>query len=97
MAAQTLPDKDPGDTADFPIDFGPLLASAEEIASVVWTVPVGLTNVLEEIDGTGKFAILWLSGGTAGVCYRITAAVTTDASPTARIFERDFVLKVTEL
>jgi len=97
MAAQQLPDKDPGDTVDFPIDFSPLLASSEQISSVMWTVPAGLTNVLEEIDGTGKFAILWLSGGTAGVCYRITASVVTDASPQARTFERDFILKVKEI
>lgn len=97
MAAQQFPDKDPGDTVDFPVDFTNVLESAEQIASVVWTVPAGLTSVLEEIDGTGKFAIIWLSGGTEGTCYRLTAAVTTDATPQVRIFERDFKLQVRAL
>lgn len=94
VAALRWPDKDPADVLDYGLDlaeFLSLTSPADTIASVAWTVPAGLTaGVQSHANG---IATTWLSGGTAGTDYTITATITTTGGRTiersAAIYVRD--------
>ena len=68
------PSKDPDATLDYDIDWSAWLGQ-DTIAGSVWTVPAGLTSVLEE--NTTTKASIWLTGGTAARNYTITNTITT--------------------
>jgi hypothetical protein len=87
----TWPNKDPDDILDYSIDWGRLLDDGDAIASVVWIVPTGLTGGVELI--TGAITTVWLSGGSAGQSYDVTARVTTSGG---RQMDRSGRLFVTE-
>jgi len=76
---------------DFSVDWSAWLADAETISTSEWTVPDGLTKGAES-DAAGV-ATVWLSGGTAGVTYRVRNKVSTSDS---RVDERSFFVRVTE-
>jgi len=52
------------------------------------------------IDGTAyaanTVATAWLSGGTVGVTYKVRCRFTDNNSPTARIDDRTFAVRVIE-
>lgn len=83
--------KDPDAQLDFSVDWSDWFTGEEEIASVTWTVETGLTNVTTYYTATT--ATIWLSGGKAGVSYKVACRITTDSSP-ARTDERTFVVSV---
>lgn len=89
------PDKDPGDRREFGVSGANAFDSTETVASVVWTVPSGLT--LESQAQTGQVATVTLSGGTAGTTYTVTAAITTTKGTPAQIWERDVRLRVVNI
>jgi hypothetical protein len=87
----TWPNKDPDDILDYSIDWTRLLDPGDTIASVTWIVPSGLTGGAELI--TGAITTVWLSGGTTGRTYDVTARVTTSGG---RQIDRSGRLFVTE-
>jgi hypothetical protein len=93
VAALRWPDKDPADVLDYAMDFADFLASPiDTIASVVWTVPAGLTAGTQyNVSGV---ATVWLSAGAAGTDYAITARVITAGG---RTIERSAALYVRDL
>ncbi len=89
------PAKDPSDSLDYSIDWTKQLAlptTADTIATVVWTVPTGLTAGPQILSGNVTTA--WLSGGTNGVEYLVTCRITTANN---RIIERSVRIVVQEL
>ena len=85
--------KDPQSKLDYSVDWSDWLASGEEIATSTWQSLDGL--VIETSGFTGTFAVVWVSGGTAGTTYRLTNTMTTNNSP-ARIDQRTITIKVQE-
>ena len=95
VAALRWPDKDPADNLDYSLDLAEFLASstpADTITAVVWTVPAGLTAGVQY--HAAGVATTWLSGGTAGTDYTVTARITTAAG---RVLERSASIYVREL
>jgi hypothetical protein len=83
--------KDPGAVVDYAIDLsnagGNTGGSADAgwlqgdtISSVAWTVPTGITSATT--SNTTTKATIWLSGGTAGTDYLITARFVTASGRT---------------
>ena len=85
---QKWPHKDPSDVLDYAIDWTNQL-EGDTITTSEWAVPAGL--VLDSTDREAQKTLAWISGGTAGVEYRITARITTAAG---RHFERSAALRV---
>ena len=81
--------KDPDAKLDYQWDWSDWLDSGDEIASAVFTVPSGLTNVSN--SKTTTTATIWLSGGTAGETYEIACEITTAQT---RIDERTVCIRV---
>lgn len=77
-------DHDPNAILDYNVDWGsgaapgPWLASGETISTSSWTIPSDLTLVTA--TKTDNQATAWISGGTAGVVYRITNRIVTSAT-----------------
>jgi len=75
------PAKDPADVLDYQFDIAPALIGndGDAIASLdVAIVPAGPGDVsLVSAAADGASAVLWLSGGQAGVNYAITLSVVT--------------------
>ena len=71
-------EKSPGATLTYSIDWsGWLGESGDTISTYVWTVPSGLTSVLE--SNTTTEVSIKLSGGTQGKSYELKCAITTVA------------------
>ena len=90
--------KDPTDVKDYDIDWADVLAGESEtaLASCTWAAsdPAGLTVLaappyLPAIVGTKT--IVWVSGGTAGTRYTLTATVVT-AGATPRTHQKSLVI-----
>ena len=87
--------KDPSDIAPHGIDWSRELAAvtpAETIATVVWTVPAGLTGGTQSVSGS--VALIVLSAGVAGADYEVTCRITTSGG---RTLERSASLAVRDL
>ena len=97
MSVLRFPDKDPGDRLDYTADFQDVLVGVEKITARTWTVPTGLVNEGSVIAADGKSTSIILSGGTVDTVYTLTVSVTTDVGSPARIYERDFKIKVKNL
>lgn len=59
---------------DYTIDLTDELGT-DTISTVTWTVPTGITK--DSQSETTKRATIWLSSGTAGTDYTLTATVVT--------------------
>lgn len=95
-ATSSIPvyDKDPNAVLWYGVTWVDYLAQigADSIATSTWIVPVGLTNVAEQI--ANPIAKVKLSGGTVGESYDVVNRITTTASAetedrTIRIFIRE--------
>jgi hypothetical protein len=62
---------------DFAIDWSAWLRTGETITVSTWAVQSGLTKGADSVDGAA--AIVWISGGNAGVRYVLTNTITTSA------------------
>ena len=75
------PAKDPADVLDYEFDFSAALVGNEgdELSGVsVAVTPEGAGAVaVNSVAGDGGMAVLWLSGGQAGVVYSVQVSVTT--------------------
>lgn len=80
--------KDPNSTLDYAIDWSRWLGT-DTIATVAWTLQSGITQASASNDTTT--ATIWLSGGTAGEDYLVTARITTSAG---RQLDTSMLIKV---
>ena len=83
------PLKDPSAVLDYAFDWTEWLAAAETITDHTITADTGITADSSTEDA-GK-VIVWLSGGTAGINYKVACLVTTSAG---RTDERTIWIKV---
>lgn len=72
--------KDPAAILDYEIDWSAWLANGEVITASSFTADAGLT-IVSTANGD-KAATVWLSGGVAGVKYRVGNTVTTSQGRT---------------
>ena len=85
------PLKDPSAVLDYVFDWTDWLASGETIISHTITADTGIT-VESSTEDAGKVTV-WLSGGTAGINYKVACLITTSAG---RTDERTIWIKVVE-
>jgi len=76
---------------DYVFDWTEWLATGETIANYTITPDTGIT-VDSSTEDDGKVTV-WLSGGTAGINYKVACLVTTSAG---RTDERTIWIKVVE-
>ena len=85
------PLKDPSAVLDYVFDWTEWLAAAETITVHTITADTGITvDSSTELDGK---VTVWLSGGTAGINYKVACKITTSAG---RTDERTIWIKVVE-
>ena len=82
--------KDPSAILDWAFDWTDWLAAAETITDHTITADTGIT-VDSSTEDDGKVTV-WLSGGTAGINYKVACLITTSAG---RTDERTIWIKVT--
>ena len=85
------PLKDPSAVLDYVFDWTGWLAAAETITDHTITADTGIT-VDSSAESDGKVTV-WLSGGTAGINYKVACLITTTAG---RTDERTIWIKVVE-
>ena len=85
----TLAPKDPADEVWYTVDWADWLDTGETVSGTAWTVPTGITNAA--VTSTSTTSLIKLSGGTAGVTYKIACKATTSAS---QVVERSFLVPV---
>lgn len=73
------PSKDPQEVLDYEVDWTGRLGS-DDIDTVTWTVPSGITKESEDVSGA--VAVIWLSGGSAGQSYPVGCLVETTGGRT---------------
>lgn len=72
--------KDPSAILDWAYDWTDWLAAAETITDHTITADTGIT-VDSSTESDGKVTV-WLSGGTAGINYKVACLITTSAGRT---------------
>jgi hypothetical protein len=88
MSCELLPykgfcPKAPGETKDYLFNFAAeMTATTDTIASMTWEVDSGITRVADTFTTTA--GRIWLSGGTDGTKYLVTAIAVTTAGRTLR-------------
>ena len=85
------PLKDPSAVLDYVFDWTGWLATSETIVNHTITADMGLV-VDSSTENNGKVTV-WLSGGTAGINYKVACKITTSAG---RTDERTIWIKVVE-
>ena len=85
------PLKDPSAVLDYVFDWTEWLAAAETITDHTITADTGIT-VDSSTEASGKVTV-WLSGGTAGINYKVACLITTSAG---RTDERTIWIKVVD-
>ena len=83
--------KDPSAVLDYVFDWTGWLATVETIADHTITADTGIT-VDSSTEDAGKVTV-WLSGGTAGINYKVACLITTTEG---RTDERTIWIKVVE-
>ena len=92
------PTKDPSDVLDYRFNISPALIGNE--GDSISTLDVFITPdnpgdlALNEAQADGSYAVLWLSGGQAGIVYTVTILITTT---NGRTLQRSILLPVLEL
>ena len=74
------PLKDPSAVLDYVFDWTEWLATVETITDHTITADTGIT-VDSSTESDGKVTV-WLSGGTAGINYKVACKITTSAGRT---------------
>ena len=85
------PLKDPSAVLDYAFDWTGWLAAGETITDHTITADTGIT-VDSSTEDAGKVTV-WLSGGTAGINYKVACLITTTAG---RTDERTIWIKVVD-
>lgn len=96
MAILAKFEKQPADVQDYDISFVDWLAGLTDTAvSVVVTTETGITQTQAASISAGIVKV-WLSGGTDGTTYKVTATLTTAHTP-ARVKQVEISLRVKEV
>lgn len=71
--------KDPNVTKDYPINWAARLVSGDTITASTWVAEPGITIGTggQAPTSTTTTTLVWLSGGTVGVEYKVTNHITT--------------------
>jgi len=85
------PLKDPSAVLDYAFDWTDWLATSETIANHTITADTGI--VVDSSTENAGIVTVWLSGGTAGINYKVACKITTSAG---RTDERTIWIKVVE-
>ena len=85
------PLKDPSAVLDYAFDWTDWLATSETIANHTITADTGI--VVDSSTENAGIVTVWLSGGTAGINYKVACLITTTAG---RTDERTIWIKVVE-
>ena len=94
MAKLATFEKQPGEVQDYDIDFSTWLAAfshADTATSMTVTVDTGITMGTTSL--TAGVVKVWLSGGTHGTSYKVTASITTAGG---RVKADEVIIKVWE-
>ena len=83
--------KDPSAVLDWAFDWTDWLATSETIANHTITADTGI--VVDSSTENAGIVTVWLSGGTAGINYKVACKITTSAG---RTDERTIWIKVVE-
>jgi hypothetical protein len=83
--------KDPSAVLDYAFDWTDWLATSETIANHTITADTGI--VVDSSTENAGIVTVWLSGGTAGINYKVACLITTSAG---RTDERTIWIKVTD-
>jgi hypothetical protein len=67
--------KDPSAVLDYTLDWSSWLDDTDTISAAAWTVPAGLTNVLE--TNTTTTTTVWLGSGVLDTTYAVYCRITT--------------------
>jgi len=82
--------KQPAEVLDYDVDCSPWLIANDNISTVDIVIDgTGLVNSNKSIS-SNRFKV-WLTGGTNGTFYKITATITTDGG---RVKQVEFKVKV---
>ena len=85
--------KQPGETLDYDVSYTNFFSTrTDDIATVVATAATGIT--LGAQARLGKVFKVFVSGGTAGVAYKVTVVMTTT---TGVIKEDEFIVTIKEI
>lgn len=85
--------KHPDAVLDYTADFTLAVPQGQQVNSVTWEIPAGLTKLQE--GGSGSIRSVVISGGSDGTDYYITCLATTNSSP-ALVLVKRFRLLVRE-
>jgi len=85
------PLKDPSAVLDYAFDWTDWLATSETIANHTITADTGI--VVDSSTENAGIVTVWLSGGTAGINYKVACLITTSAG---RTDERTIWIKVVD-
>ena len=83
--------KQPADKLDYDLDFSDWMATDDTLTGAVATSSVPDELIIESVTISGQTVKVWISGGTSGTTYKVTATVT---SSQGRIKELDFKIRV---
>ncbi|WP_337187592.1 hypothetical protein [Phenylobacterium sp.] len=75
--------KDPVALKDYTQDWSDWLG-ADTIVASSWEIPAGMTKVTDNIDGTAKATVIWLTGGAIPVDYECFNTIVTAGGRTER-------------
>ena len=89
-----MPDADIGEIKDYEIIWADRIADEGDImATVVWTVPTGLTKTDENLNLTDKITTIWLSHDAIGD-YQFKCTITTTDNGADQTYIRVVYLSV---
>jgi len=83
--------KDPDSVLDYKFDWSSWLDAGETITVSTVTTPAGIIKDSDSITDTNTSVTVWLSGGIAGVNYKIANKITTSAG---RTDERSIIINM---
>lgn len=97
MATLATFTKQPHEVLAYDVTFVDWLAGVNDTGlSAVAVATTGVTQPSVAVLSSGVVRV-WIAGGTDGQSYKVTVTLTTSNSPTARVKEADFTIKVKEL
>lgn len=92
-------EKDPQAILDYKMNWSDYLTDpVDSIASVLYvlTDPPDSSLSIVTSEAASPYTTVWLSGGTLGTTYTVTARITTANTPTPRVDDRSFYVKIVQ-
>jgi hypothetical protein len=90
--------KQPAEVLDFSIDYTAVLAGRSDsiVTKAVVSSPAGMTIPSSTITGGNKITVV-VAGGTTATTYLVTVTATSNATPTALVYEDEVEVEVLEV